>query len=45
MDIICQIISSDPPCKDDNARFKIVPENLNIIKRFEDIVVFRTAKP
>ena len=39
------VISSDPPCTDDNARFATVYlENLNLIKNVEDIVVFLTRK-
>ncbi len=34
-------MSSDPPCKDANARF---PWNLNLIKNVEDAVVFLPLK-
>jgi len=37
-------ISSDPPCKDDNARFTTIPLNLYLINNVEDIVVFLGIK-
>ena len=37
---IVSVISNDPPCKDDDARFTIEPLKSYLINNVKDIVVF-----